>query len=84
MRRLVVRKKDLYAILEQEVSQHALVLFLTLPVGKPGSKLAEDDERQNDLLGFREKDHCFDNASTKIDVSIRIESDPHFQRSSSI
>lgn len=84
MRRLIVCKKCCNAIPEQEVSQQPLVLWLTLSVREPSSKLAKNDERQGHHASFLEEPHALDNASTKVNIAIRVKSDPHFHISSSI
>ena len=50
-------------------------------VGESCAQFAEHDERHDDRLGFLQERDGFDQAFAQIDVSIGVESDPHFQRS---
>jgi hypothetical protein len=84
MRRLVVSEEHLHPLLEQKVPEHALILRLAIAVGESGSKLGKDDKGQHHEFRFCEKSHSFYDTPAEIDISIRVESDPHFQRSSSI
>ncbi len=51
---------------------------------EPCPQLSQDDEGKYDSLGLSEDGLGFTDAVTKIDISIGVESNPHFQRSSSI
>ena len=68
---------------KQEASENPLVLGLPTAVCEAGPKLADDDERQHDRLGFLQQRHGLGDSFAQIDVSIRVESNPHRQRSSS-
>ena len=81
--RLVVGEDDAYAILQQKPPEYALVLSLPTAVCEARPKLANDNERQQNGFGFLQQRQCFRDSSTQIDVSIRVEGDPHRQRSSS-
>ncbi len=81
--RLVIGEKDADTVFQQEMSESPLVLGLPTPVHEAGPKLADYDEGQQNRLGFLEKFHRLRYAFTQIDVSIRVESHPHRQRSSS-
>jgi hypothetical protein len=47
------------------------------------SKLAEHNEREHDRFSGLEHFDCFDDAFAEVDVSIRVDRDPHFQSFSS-
>jgi hypothetical protein len=80
---LIVGKENFHAILHQEASQYSLVVGLLSSVRKTGPELSENDERQDDGLGFFQENQSLGIAPTKIDIAIRVERDSHFQRSSS-
>gem|GEM_PF-5488721 len=84
MCRLVVGEDDFHPILQQEVSERAFVLWLPTSVSESGAKFREYDKGQHDKFRFCEKSYAFVDTPTKIDVSIGVESYPHFQSSSSI
>jgi hypothetical protein len=48
------------------------------------SKLAKNDEREGHHTSFLEEPYALDNASTKVNIAIRVKGDPHFHISSSI
>ena len=81
--RLVVGKEHTHAIFQEEASQDPLVLGLPTAVREAGPKLTDDDEGQHDRLGFLQERHGLGGPSAEIDVPIRVESNPHRQRSSS-
>jgi hypothetical protein len=81
--RLVVREEHADALLQEKPPERSLVLGLPTPVSKAGSKLAEHHERQHDGLCLLEERHRFVDAFAEVDAAIRIESNPHRQRSSS-
>jgi len=83
MRGLIVRKQRPYALFRQETSQRGFVLLLLAIIRKPGSQLGEYDKRENDDLCFGQNVFRFNDAVAKINISIRVERNPHFQRSSS-
>ena len=81
--RLVVGEEHVHSLFEEESAECSLVLGLPTAVSKPGPKLAEHHERQHDgLCLFQERYRLFD-ALAEVDVSVRVESHPHRQRSSS-
>jgi hypothetical protein len=53
VRRLVVGKKDAYAVLQQEATQDALVLGLPPAMREARTELGDDDERQDDEGGVQ-------------------------------
>jgi hypothetical protein len=81
--RLVVGKEHTHTIFQEETSQDPLVVGLTTTVREAGPELADDDEGQHDRFGFLQERHCLGGPSAEINVSIRVESNPHRQRSSS-
>jgi hypothetical protein len=80
---LVVREECVHAVLEEKLSQDPLILRLPAPVRESGPKLTDDDEGQENRLGFFQKDHGFRHSLAEIDVSIGVEGHSHRQRSSS-
>ena len=80
---LIVGKQDTHPLLEEELTECSLVVRLSATVNEAGAKLAEDDERQQDGVGFFEQRHRLVDAFTEIDVSVGVERDPHRQRSAS-
>ena len=80
---LIVGKQDKHPLLEEELTECSLVVRLSATMNEAGSKLAEDDERQQDGVGFFEQRHRLVDAFTEIDVSVGVERDPHRQRSAS-
>jgi len=83
MGRLVVGEKHAHALFQEKPPKCSLVLGLPTPVSKAGSKLAEHHKRQHDGLCFLQERHRPADAFAEIDISVRIESNPHRQRSSS-
>jgi len=81
--RLVVGEENAHPVFQQEPPKYSLVLGLPAPVREPCSKLAENHERQCDGLCLLQKRHRRHDSFTEIDVTIRVESYPHRQRSSS-
>ena len=80
---LVVREEGADAILEQEPPQNPFILRLPSTVHKASPKLTNDDEGQENRLGFFQEGHGFRRPFAEIDVSIGIEGYSHRQRSSS-
>ena len=80
---LLVGKQDKHPLLEEEPPECSFVVRLSATVNEAGSKFAEDDERQQDGVGFFEQRHRFVDALAEIDVAIGVEGDPHRQRSAS-
>src|SRR3954471_8544093 len=84
MSRLIVRKENFDTVLHQEASQYSLVVSLLSSVRETSSELGQNNERQDHCLGFFKKICRFCIAPTKIDVSVRVDRDSHFQTSSSM
>ncbi len=80
---LVVGKEDADAVFQQETSEDPFVLGLPTPVREAGPKLGDNNEGQQNRLGFFQQRYCLRSAFAQIDVSICVESHPHRQRSSS-
>ena len=80
---LIVSKQDKHPLLEEELTECSLVVRLSATMNEAGSKLPEDDERQQDGIGFFEQRHRLVDAFTEIDVSVGVERDSHRQRSAS-
>jgi len=83
VRRLIVSEHDADAGFQEELPEHALVLCLTPAVRENGSKLAQHDEGHQNLVGLLEDLDRLIDALTEVDIPIRVERDPHRQRSSS-
>ena len=83
MSRLVVSEERADAILEQEPPQNPFILRLASTVHKASPKLTNDDEGQENRLGFFQERHGFWRPFAEIDVSIGVEGYSHRQRSSS-
>ena len=81
--RLIVCKEDTHAVFQEETSQDSFVFGLPTTMREAGPKLADHDEWQQDRLGFLQERYGPCDSFAQVDVSIRIESNPHRQRSSS-
>jgi len=84
MGRLIIGKERLHPVLHHEASQHPFVIFLAGSVCEPCPQLSKNNEGKDDDLGLSEDGLGFTDTVTKIDISVRVESNSHFQRSSSI
>ena len=73
VRRVVVRIQDAHTVLHQEAPEEALVLRRSPTVRGTGPQLAQNDERQQDLLGRFEQRDRLREALAEIDVSIGVE-----------
>lgn len=80
---LIVGKQDKHPLFEEELTKCSLVVRLSPTMNEPGSKLAEDHERQQDGIGLLEQRHRLVDSFTEIDVSVGVERDPHRQRPAS-
>src|SRR3954451_11459838 len=76
--RLIVRKENIDTVLHQEASQYSLVVSLLSSIRETSSELGQNDERQDHCLGFFKNIGGFGIASTKVNVSVRVDGDSHF------
>ena len=83
MRRLVIGKKHSNAVFQKEPSESSLVLHLPTPERKARPKFGDHDKRQEDSLGLLQQRHRLRDAIAQINVPIRVERNPHRQRSAS-
>jgi len=60
---LVVRKSDVHTVLEEQLTQRALVLCLSATYREPGTKLGEHYERDYKVLRSFEEVDRFSNAA---------------------
>lgn len=83
MGRLVVGEEHAHPFFQEKPPEYALVLGLPPPVGKAGTQLADHHKWQHDGLGFLQERHRLVDAFAEIDISVRVDRNPHRQRASS-
>lgn len=84
MRRLIIGKQHADPGSGQELAQTRFVLHFTPAIAEARTNLADHDERQDNGFGLFHNDDGVSDPKEKIGVSIGIERDSHFQRSSSM
>ena len=83
VRGLVIGEHHFNSLFQQESPQDSLVICASPSGSETGAKFREDNGGQEDCLGCGDKPCRLLAAGTEFDVTVGIQSDPHFQRSSS-